>query len=119
MQSSSAEVTMQSSSAEVTMQSSSAEVTMQSSSAEVTMQSSSAEVTMQSSSAEVTMQSSSAEVTMMESQNRKRAPAWTEREGPCFERSLCPCPHHSHHRADIAYSPSIALPGYGAAYTAG
>nr|XP_048696963.1 uncharacterized protein LOC125632570 isoform X2 [Caretta caretta] len=27
------------------------------------------------------MQSSSAEVTMMESQNRKRAPAWTEREG--------------------------------------
>ncbi|XP_077678084.1 uncharacterized protein LOC144267724 isoform X2 [Eretmochelys imbricata] len=35
----------------------------------------------QSSSAEVTMQSSSAEVTMMESQNRKRAPAWTEREG--------------------------------------
>ncbi|EMP33486.1 hypothetical protein UY3_09375 [Chelonia mydas] len=26
------------------------------------------------------MQSSSAEVTMMESQNRKRAPAWTERE---------------------------------------
>ncbi|EMP37432.1 hypothetical protein UY3_05340 [Chelonia mydas] len=80
MQSSSAEVTMQSSSAEVTMQSSSAEVTMQSSSAEVTMQSSSAEVTMQSSSAEVTMQSSSAEVTMMESQNRKRAPAWTEQE---------------------------------------
>ncbi|XP_073188797.1 uncharacterized protein [Lepidochelys kempii] len=35
---------------------------------------------MQSSSAEVTMQSSSAEVAMMESQNRKRAPAWTERE---------------------------------------
>ncbi|XP_074801105.1 uncharacterized protein LOC141982701 [Natator depressus] len=35
---------------------------------------------MQSSSAEVTMQSSSAEVTMMESQNRKRAPAWTKRE---------------------------------------
>nr|XP_048720851.1 AP-1 complex subunit sigma-3 isoform X2 [Caretta caretta] len=35
---------------------------------------------MQSSSAEVTMQSSSAEVTMMESQNCKRAPAWTERE---------------------------------------
>nr|XP_048711396.1 uncharacterized protein LOC125639034 [Caretta caretta] len=34
----------------------------------------------QSSSAEVTMQSSSAEVTMMESQNRKRAPAWTKRE---------------------------------------
>ncbi|XP_074799298.1 uncharacterized protein LOC141981554 isoform X2 [Natator depressus] len=34
----------------------------------------------QSSSAEVTMQSSSAEVTMMESQNRKRAPAWTEQE---------------------------------------
>ncbi|XP_077668140.1 uncharacterized protein LOC144262288 [Eretmochelys imbricata] len=34
----------------------------------------------QSSSAEVTMQSSSAEVTMMESQNRKRAPAWTEWE---------------------------------------
>ncbi|EMP30925.1 GDNF family receptor alpha-4 [Chelonia mydas] len=30
---------------------------------------------------QVTMQSSSAEVTMMESQNRKRAPAWTEREG--------------------------------------
>ncbi|XP_073179454.1 sorting nexin-27 isoform X2 [Lepidochelys kempii] len=30
---------------------------------------------------EVTMQSSSAEVTMMESQNRKRAPAWTEWEG--------------------------------------
>ncbi|EMP40819.1 Bifunctional heparan sulfate N-deacetylase/N-sulfotransferase 4 [Chelonia mydas] len=29
---------------------------------------------------QVTMQSSSAEVTMMESQNRKRAPAWTERE---------------------------------------
>ncbi|XP_074981245.1 uncharacterized protein LOC142071005 [Caretta caretta] len=27
------------------------------------------------------MQSSSAQVTMMESQNRKRAPAWTEREG--------------------------------------
>ncbi|EMP37061.1 hypothetical protein UY3_05765 [Chelonia mydas] len=27
------------------------------------------------------MQSSSAEVTMMESQNLKRAPAWTEREG--------------------------------------
>ncbi|EMP24732.1 Zinc finger and SCAN domain-containing protein 29 [Chelonia mydas] len=38
------------------------------------------QVTMQSSSAEVTMQNSSAEVTMMESQNRKRAPAWTERE---------------------------------------
>ncbi|CAM4460773.1 unnamed protein product, partial [Caretta caretta] len=38
------------------------------------------QVTKQSSSAEVTMQSSSAEVTMMESQNRKRAPAWTERE---------------------------------------
>ncbi|EMP29966.1 hypothetical protein UY3_12958 [Chelonia mydas] len=36
---------------------------------------------MQSSSAEMTMQSSSAEVTMMESQNRKRAPAWTEWEG--------------------------------------
>ncbi|XP_074802204.1 myb/SANT-like DNA-binding domain-containing protein 7 [Natator depressus] len=35
---------------------------------------------MQSSSAEVTMQSSSAEVTMLESQNRKRAAAWTERE---------------------------------------
>ncbi|XP_077673371.1 zinc finger and SCAN domain-containing protein 32-like [Eretmochelys imbricata] len=35
---------------------------------------------MQSSSAEVTMQSSSAEVTMMESQNHKRAPAWTKRE---------------------------------------
>ncbi|XP_074830857.1 uncharacterized protein LOC142000462 [Natator depressus] len=35
---------------------------------------------MQSSSAEVTVQSSSAEVTMMESQNRKRAAAWTERE---------------------------------------
>ncbi|XP_074802902.1 zinc finger and SCAN domain-containing protein 32-like [Natator depressus] len=35
---------------------------------------------MQSSSAEVTMQSSSAEVTTIESQNRKRAPAWTERE---------------------------------------
>ncbi|XP_074980952.1 zinc finger and SCAN domain-containing protein 29-like [Caretta caretta] len=34
----------------------------------------------QPSSAEVTMQSSSAEVTMMESQNRKRAPAWVERE---------------------------------------
>ncbi|EMP37741.1 Testis-expressed protein 14 [Chelonia mydas] len=34
-----------------------------------------------SSSAEVTMQSSSAEVTMMESQNHKRAPAWTEQEG--------------------------------------
>ncbi|XP_074811110.1 uncharacterized protein LOC141988906 [Natator depressus] len=34
----------------------------------------------QSSSAEVTMQSSSAEVTMIESQNRKRAPAWTEWE---------------------------------------
>ncbi|XP_077669068.1 uncharacterized protein LOC144262745 isoform X3 [Eretmochelys imbricata] len=30
---------------------------------------------------QVTMQSSSAEVTMMESQNRKRAPAWTKREG--------------------------------------
>ncbi|EMP37739.1 hypothetical protein UY3_05022 [Chelonia mydas] len=30
---------------------------------------------------QVTMQSSSAEVTMMESQNRKRAPAWTEQEG--------------------------------------
>ncbi|XP_073179453.1 sorting nexin-27 isoform X1 [Lepidochelys kempii] len=30
---------------------------------------------------QVTMQSSSAEVTMMESQNRKRAPAWTEWEG--------------------------------------
>ncbi|CAM4688908.1 unnamed protein product, partial [Lepidochelys olivacea] len=29
---------------------------------------------------QVTMQSSSAQVTMMESQNRKRAPAWTERE---------------------------------------
>ncbi|CAM4652236.1 unnamed protein product [Lepidochelys olivacea] len=29
---------------------------------------------------QVTMQSSSAEVTMMESQNRKRAPAWTEQE---------------------------------------
>ncbi|XP_077673608.1 Fanconi anemia group C protein isoform X1 [Eretmochelys imbricata] len=29
---------------------------------------------------QVTMQSSSAEVTMMESQNHKRAPAWTERE---------------------------------------
>ncbi|XP_048722742.2 uncharacterized protein LOC125643693 [Caretta caretta] len=29
---------------------------------------------------QVTMQNSSAEVTMMESQNRKRAPAWTERE---------------------------------------
>ncbi|EMP40897.1 hypothetical protein UY3_01863 [Chelonia mydas] len=29
---------------------------------------------------QVTMQSSSAEVTMMESQNLKRAPAWTERE---------------------------------------
>ncbi|XP_073167883.1 uncharacterized protein [Lepidochelys kempii] len=29
---------------------------------------------------QVTIQSSSAEVTMMESQNRKRAPAWTERE---------------------------------------
>ncbi|CAM5148080.1 unnamed protein product, partial [Eretmochelys imbricata] len=29
---------------------------------------------------QVTMQSSSAEVTMMESQNRKRAPAWTKRE---------------------------------------
>ncbi|EMP39709.1 Myelin transcription factor 1-like protein [Chelonia mydas] len=29
---------------------------------------------------QVTMQSSSAEVTMMESQNRKNAPAWTERE---------------------------------------
>ncbi|XP_073193528.1 uncharacterized protein [Lepidochelys kempii] len=29
---------------------------------------------------QVTMQSSSAEVTMVESQNRKRAPAWTERE---------------------------------------
>nr|XP_048694192.1 uncharacterized protein LOC125631474 [Caretta caretta] len=29
---------------------------------------------------QVTMQSSSAEVTMMESQNRKRAPPWTERE---------------------------------------
>ncbi|EMP30687.1 hypothetical protein UY3_12109 [Chelonia mydas] len=28
----------------------------------------------------MTMQSSSAEVTMMESQNRKKAPAWTERE---------------------------------------
>ncbi|XP_073161344.1 uncharacterized protein [Lepidochelys kempii] len=39
------------------------------------------QVTMQSSLAEVTMQSSSAEVTMMESQNRKRAPAWTKREG--------------------------------------
>ncbi|XP_074802562.1 uncharacterized protein LOC141983378 [Natator depressus] len=39
------------------------------------------QVTMQSSSAEGTMQSSSAEGTMMESQNRKRAPAWTEREG--------------------------------------
>nr|XP_048725549.1 uncharacterized protein LOC125644900 [Caretta caretta] len=38
------------------------------------------QVTMQSSLAEVTMQSSSAEVTMRESQNRKRAPAWTERE---------------------------------------
>ncbi|EMP42225.1 hypothetical protein UY3_00511 [Chelonia mydas] len=38
------------------------------------------QVTMQSSSAEVTVQSSSAEVTMMESQNRKRAPAWTERK---------------------------------------
>ncbi|XP_074987642.1 myb/SANT-like DNA-binding domain-containing protein 7 [Caretta caretta] len=35
---------------------------------------------MQSSSAVVTMQSSSAAVTMMQSQNRKRAPAWTERE---------------------------------------
>ncbi|EMP26985.1 Zinc finger and SCAN domain-containing protein 29 [Chelonia mydas] len=33
-----------------------------------------------SSSAEVTIQSSSAQVTMMESQNHKRAPAWTERE---------------------------------------
>ncbi|XP_073216343.1 uncharacterized protein [Lepidochelys kempii] len=30
---------------------------------------------------QVTMQSSSADVTMMESQNRKRAPAWTKREG--------------------------------------
>ncbi|CAM2106721.1 unnamed protein product [Caretta caretta] len=30
---------------------------------------------------QVTMQSSSAQVTMMESQNRKRAPAWTEQEG--------------------------------------
>ncbi|XP_048682845.2 tetraspanin-2 isoform X2 [Caretta caretta] len=30
---------------------------------------------------QVTVQSSSAEVTMMESQNRKRAPAWTKREG--------------------------------------
>ncbi|XP_077676992.1 uncharacterized protein LOC144267150 [Eretmochelys imbricata] len=39
------------------------------------------QVTMQSSSAEVAMQSSSAEMTMMESQNRKRAPAWTNREG--------------------------------------
>ncbi|XP_073189109.1 uncharacterized protein [Lepidochelys kempii] len=39
------------------------------------------QVTVQSSSAEVTMQSSSAEVTMMESQDCKRAPAWTEREG--------------------------------------
>nr|XP_048700775.1 uncharacterized protein LOC125634289 [Caretta caretta] len=38
------------------------------------------QVTIQSSSAEVTMQNSSAEVTMMESQNCKRAPAWTERE---------------------------------------
>ncbi|XP_073204539.1 uncharacterized protein [Lepidochelys kempii] len=38
------------------------------------------QVTMQSSSAEVTMQSSSAEVTMMESQNRKRAAAWTKQE---------------------------------------
>ncbi|XP_074810233.1 uncharacterized protein LOC141988291 [Natator depressus] len=35
---------------------------------------------MQSSLGEVTMQSSSAEVTMMESQNCKRAPAWTEWE---------------------------------------
>ncbi|XP_074802919.1 uncharacterized protein LOC141983827 [Natator depressus] len=35
----------------------------------------------QSGKLQVTMQSSSAEVTMMESQNRKRAPAWTEREG--------------------------------------
>ncbi|EMP42438.1 hypothetical protein UY3_00277 [Chelonia mydas] len=41
--------------------------------------SSSAQVTMQSSSAQVSMQSSSAEVTM-QSPNRKRAPAWTERE---------------------------------------
>ncbi|XP_073190640.1 uncharacterized protein [Lepidochelys kempii] len=39
------------------------------------------QVTMQSSSTEVTMQSSSAEVTMVESQNCKRAPAWTEQEG--------------------------------------
>ncbi|XP_048722212.2 VPS35 endosomal protein-sorting factor-like isoform X1 [Caretta caretta] len=36
---------------------------------------------------QVTMQSSSAEVTMMESKNRKRAPAWTEREHLLF-RSL-------------------------------
>ncbi|EMP35869.1 Zinc finger and SCAN domain-containing protein 29 [Chelonia mydas] len=38
------------------------------------------QVTMQRSSAEMTMQSSSAEMTMMESQNRKRAPAWTKWE---------------------------------------
>ncbi|EMP35876.1 hypothetical protein UY3_06952 [Chelonia mydas] len=38
---------------------------------------------------QVTMQSSSAEVTMMESQNRKRAPAWTEREsGPSQKEEL-------------------------------
>ncbi|EMP27264.1 hypothetical protein UY3_15644 [Chelonia mydas] len=41
---------------------------------QVTMQSSSAEVTMQSSSAEIVM------ISMIESQNRKRAPTWTERE---------------------------------------